>query len=641
MTNNPSPQHGTSGSAEHHLKDGMAFEQQGRFGEALAHYDAAVRLTPELARAHFLRGNLLLDRGDAELALEAYARALAYKPESAGTYYNVGNALQSLGRLEDAALAYRQAVALKPQFSDAKLALGKAEFDLALALYEGGRLEDAAARFRHALDIQPDMVDALGCLGVVLMGLKHYDSAVDCFRRVLKIQPKSVQAHNNMGSALKDLGRIDDALSSFRQALEIQPDHAETHSNLLFTHNFLADQSDALLMAEALRFGDLIARKARPSDAWTNLVEPGRRLRVGLVSADLRAHPVGYFLENVLAALAGLGAEGLLFFAYSGGQIQDGVTERIKAHCHGWLSAHGISDDMLAQRIREDAIDILIDLSGHTGENRLPLFAWKPAPIQVSWLGYFATTGVAAMDYLIADPWTLPQSEEINFTEKIWRLPETRLCFTPPALVLDVLPLPALANGYVTFGCFNNLAKMNDTVVARWAQIVLTVSDSRLFLMAAQLNDPSSRQQVISRFGLHGVGADRLILEGAVPRDEYLAAYQRVDIALDPFPYTGGTTTVEALWMGVPVLTMEGKSFLARQGVGLVMNVGLPNWVATNPNDYVASAALHASDLRSLADLRQGLRHQVLASPLFDAQRFAGHFEKSMRAMWRKWCEAR
>jgi predicted O-linked N-acetylglucosamine transferase (SPINDLY family) len=283
-------------------------------------------------------------------------------------------------------------------------------------------------------------------------------------------------------------------------------------------------------------------------------------------------------------------------------------------------------------------IDILIDLSGHTGDNRLPMFAWKPAPVQVTWLGYFATTGVAAIDYLIADPWTLPKSEESSFSETIWRVPETRLCFTPPAILLNVTPPPMLVNGHITFGCFNNLTKMNEQVVALWARILAAVPNSRLYLKARALGEVAVQQSVMKRFAEHGIDPQRLTLETYVPRANYLEAYNQIDIALDPFPYTGGTTTVEALWMGVPVLTLAGKQFLARQGVGLLMNAGLPEWVASDQDDYLSRAIAHASDMQRLASLRAGLRQQVLASPIFDASRFARYFEAALRGMWEKWC---
>jgi len=273
---------------------------------------------------------------------------------------------------------------------------------------------------------------------------------------------------------------------------------------------------------------------------------------------------------------------------------------------------------------------VLIDLSGHTAYNRLPLFAWKPAPIQVSWLGYFASTGVNEIDYLIADPWTLPESEGVYFTEKILRLPETRLCFSVPNVDVSVSPLPALSNGRITFACFNNLVKINDAVVGVWARILNALPDSRLFLKTKQLKDFFVRQNVIARFAAHGVGADRLILEGPVLRAEYFRAYHRADITLDPFPYTGGTTSAESLWMGVPVLTLAGASFLSRQGVGLLMNAGLPEWIAADADDYVVRALSHAGEVSSLAMLRGQLRQQVLASPLFDAKRFARHFEDAL-----------
>jgi predicted O-linked N-acetylglucosamine transferase (SPINDLY family) len=356
------------------------------------------------------------------------------------------------------------------------------------------------------------------------------------------------------------------------------------------------------------------------------------------VSGDLHGHPVGYFLDGVLTSLAAKFSANLELFAYATRACEDETSKRLRASCKAWHSALGLSDSALALRIREDGIDILIDLSGHTAGNRLPVFAWKPAPIQVSWLGYFATTGVAAIDYFIADPWTLPPDQEAFFTEKVWRLPETRLCFTPPSARVDVNVLPALSNGYVTFGCFNNLSKMNDAVVQLWARVLNAVPASRLFLKYQQLAEASIRQSTRERFAVHGIAADRLIFEDYVPRVNYLAAYHRVDIGLDPFPFPGGTTTVEALWMGIPVLTLSGERFLARQGVGLLMNAGLPEWIASDHDDYVARAVAHASDLQGLAALRARLRQQVLASPIFDAPRFAKHFEAALREMWLTWC---
>jgi predicted O-linked N-acetylglucosamine transferase (SPINDLY family) len=492
--------------------------------------------------------------------------------------------------------------------------------------------------YRRALEIDPDCVDAHNDLGVALHRLGQIDAAVASYRRVLEIRPEDVEALSNLGCALADLGRLGEAATTYGQALEIRNDYTLARSNLLFIHNYLADQSPAVLLAEARHYGEIVARQARPARAWRNVPDPERCLRVGLVSGDLRQHPVGNFLEGVLAALARHASGRLEFVAYPNHRLADEVTARIKASCGGWLPIEGLSDEQAAQRIRDDGIDILIDLSGHTSGNRLPLFAWKPAPVQAAWLGYLATTGVAAVDYLIADAWTLPAAAEACFTEKVWRLPESYLCFTPPAEKVAVGPLPALEKGYVTFGSFNNLSKMTDAVVALWARVLAAVPGSRLMLKAGQLGEASVRQGIIERYAALGIDAGRLTLLAQVPRPAYLLPFQDVDIALDPFPYPGITTSVENLWMGVPVLTLAGDSFLSRQGMGLLMNAGLPDWIAADGDDYVARAVALAGDLQRLASVRAGLRQRVLASPIFDAERFAGHFEHALRGMWQQWC---
>ncbi|MFI4979305.1 MAG: tetratricopeptide repeat protein, partial [Nevskiales bacterium] len=617
--------------AHAHYNLANALKNLGRLDEAEASYRLALKIDPHYAEAHNMLGGILKNLGRPDDAAASYCRALEIDPDFAWAHSNLGNTLQDLGRFDDAAASYRRAIAVLPDYAEAHNNLGH-------ALQNLRRFDDAMASYCRALEIKPDYAAGHINLGNLLLNIGRLDEAVASYRRALEIKPDSAEAHINLGGALKDLGRLEDAVASYRRALEISPDFAGAHSGLLFAHNYLADQPAATLLAEARRFGDSAARKAAPYKTWRNVPEPEKCLRVGLVSGDLGEHPVGYFLDSNLAALTSHAAGRLELIAYHSHFRTDALTERIKACCCAWHSVAGLSDARLAQLIRDDGIDILIDLVGHTAHNRLPLFAWKPAPVQASWLGYFATTGVAAMDYFIADPWTLPETEEVNFTEKIWRLPETRLCFTPPDADVDISPLPALTNGRLTFGCFNNLSKMNDAVVALWARVLHAVPQSRLFLKAPQLSEASVRQSVLEHFAAYRIGADRLLLEGPSPRRDYLATYSRVDIALDPFPYTGGATTAEALWMAVPVLTLAGERFLPRQGVGLLANAGLPDWIAADADDYVARAAAHAGDLPRLATLRAGLRQQVLASPIFDAPRFARHFEAALRGMWTTWC---
>ena len=617
--------------AESYFKQGIVMQELGLLDRAATYYRRALELSPELAEAHNNLGAVLNSLGKLDDSAASYRNALAIKPELAEAHSNLGNVLKAIGLYDEAVSCFRRALELKPDFAEMHSNLG-------VVFLEQRQLDEAEKCFRRALETKRDYADASNNLGITLNYSGRFDEAITCFRRAIEIEADYAEAHMNLGSVMKDLGRLEESLASTRRALEINPEQNQAYNNLLFIHNYLGDQPVGQLLADARRYGEVVAGKARRYTSWPNPPEPDRCLRVGLVSGDLCNHPVGYFLVGVLEALTLQAAGRVEIFGYANRPSNDETGKRIKACCRGWHSVLGLTDEALARRIREDAIDILIDLSGHTAHSRLPVFAWKPAPVQASWLGYFATTGVAEMDYFIADPWTLPPSEEALFTEQVWRLPETRLCFTPPDAEVEVGPLPALATGHVTFGCFNNLTKMNDAVVALWARVMAGVPGSRLFLKSQQIREVSVRRSLATRFAAHGIDPGRLILEDYVPRANYLAAYQRVDIGLDPFPYPGGTTTVEALWMGVPVLTLAGERFLSRQGVGLLMNAGLPEWVASSPDDYVARAVSHASDLQRLAALRNGLRQQVLASPIFDAKRFAQHFETALRSMWREWC---
>jgi protein O-GlcNAc transferase len=611
---------------------GLALTMQGK--DAQSALERAAQFLPEDAEVHCYLGNVLSDLGQHQKAIISYRRAIEINRNFAEPHYNLGNTQKNLNQFEEAILSYKGAVAINPNFAQAHNNLGIVQRDL-------NQLHDAIKSYRRALEINPNYGDAHFNLGNALKDLGEYQNAVASYRRALEIKPNYADAYSNLGNALLGLGKIHDAIASYDAALQINPDLTSSHSNLLFAQNYLSPQSHATLLSDAKRFGEMVARRAHPYTNWANRPNATRCLRVGFVSGDLREHPVGYFVECVLAAIASDMSDRLEIAAYLTNSYHDTLTERVKNYCHTWRSAVDLSDEDLARQIRDDNIDILIDLSGHTAHNRLAMFAWKPAPVQVSWLGYFATTGVAAIDYLIADPWTLPLTEESHFTETIWRLPETRLCFTPPDIHAEISPLPFLKNNFVTFGCFNNLTKMNDAVVALWAKILIATPTSRLFLKAESLNSTLAQHEIMRRFAAHDIGADRLILEGPSPRSAYVSEYNRVDIALDPFPFPGGATSAEALWMGVPVLTLAGDRFISRQGNGILINAGLSDWIATNPDDYVARAVRHAGNPRYLSVLRKDLRQQVLNSPIFDAPRFVRHFESALRGMWTQWCGQR
>jgi predicted O-linked N-acetylglucosamine transferase (SPINDLY family) len=593
-----------------------------RLTEAEAFYRGTLKLRADYAVAHYSLGNLLMEVKRLPEAEACYRNALQVNPDYPEVLNCLGNLLTQTRKLTEAEAYYRNALKLKPEYAEAHNNLGN--------LFVGNmRPSEAEACFRRALELNPGLSEAHSNLGLALSRLGRFEEAELSIQRALQIKPDFAEGHCNYGDVLISLGRLREAAACYRRALEIKPDYTEAYSNLLFSMNYTLDTA-SLHTEEARRYGMLVTQKAGfHFSSWQCPVRPNC-LRVGMVSGDLCEHPVGFFLEGLLS---NIDSNRIELYAYPTYHKIDELTARIKHNFVSWKPLLGLSDEAAAKMIHEDGIDILMDLSGHTAHNRLPVFAWKPAPVQVSWLGYFATTGVVEIDYVIADPYSFRETEQIQFTEEIWHLPETRCCFTAPKSAVQISPLPALNNHYVTFACFNNLNKMSDTVVAVWAKILDAVPGSRLFLKAEQLNKESARQVVIERFAAHGVAADRLILEGYVPRVDYLAAYQRVDIALDPFPYTGGTTSAEAMWMGIPVLTLAGDRIVSRQGVSLLMNAGLPDWIAADVEEYAARAVAHAGSLNDLASLRSRLRQQVLASPIFDSARFARHFESALFEM--------
>lgn len=644
----------------------FALERLGRLDEALDAYRRTVVVAPQMADAHNNLGNVLHKLERDEEALAAYGRAIALAPQTAPFRMNRGDVLRDLDRLDEAVSAYGDAIRLKPDLIEAHL-------NLAYVLAMTQRYDESVEICRAVVEMRPQEIRAYRSLATGLRHLARYDEAEQVYRRMLGMSPddakafvglaktqkeagRSREALLSVGQALKldpgfapainvcagillDTGRADEALDVYRRALALNPDGLfNVHSNLLLAMNYQAGASQDALLAEAKAFGARAARSARAQGTHDNVPDPERRLRVGLVSGDLGLHPVGFFLANVLEAVD---PDRLELFAYATAHRRDALNDRLRAAVSNWRDARSevLDDEALAQCIRDDGIDILVDLAGHTGGSRLPVFAWKPAPVQVGWLGYFATTGVSAMDYILADRWVLPPEEESHFVERPWRLPDAYYCFSPPEFEIEVGSLPAMQSGRITFGCFNSLAKINDHVIACWARVLDVVPGSRLMLKTKALGDPSVAADYRERFARHGIGSDRLIMEGASPRAEYLAAYNRVDIALDPFPFPGGTTSIEGLWMGVPVLSLKGGRFISHQGETILQNVGLPEWIAVDEEDYVAKAAAFAGDLAALAALRAGLRQRLLKSPLCDAPRFARNLEEAFRGMWRIWCE--
>jgi len=595
----------------------------GQFAQALEFVRKLVRRHPASSFAWNALGALLGQLGENAGAIEALERAARMAPSDGAVQKNLGGAYALAGRLEDSARAFQNALRLNPMDAGSYLGMGQV-----LAMRD--MLPVAAQFYRTAVQCDPDLHIAWRGLGTVLMTMGEIGESERSLRRALALAPGVAENHQMLGNLLAMLGRMEEARESLRECLAIDPAHLAARSNLLFLRQYVAPGPAGEELGEALAFARLARERARPYGSW-NCAADARPLRVGFVSGDLRSHPVGYFLEGMLSHLDPGRIEVL---AYSTSHMEDALTQRIRARFARWTTIAEMSDGQAAARIHGDAPHVLIDLSGHTAMNRLALFAWRPAPVQVSWLGYVATTGMPEIDYLLADPLTVPPGTEDLYVERIWRLAQTRFCFTPPAQDIEVSPLPALAKGHVTFGCFNTLAKLQDGVLQAWGRILREVPGSRLRLMARQLGDADVRSSLAARLDRAGIDAERFDLLGALPRGGYLAAYHAIDIALDPFPFTGGTTTAEALWMGVPVLTLDGVRLVERQGVGLLRCAGLSGWIARDPDDYVRRAVRLAGDPGELSRLRARLRGEVLASPVCNAADFAREFTGALLGMW-------
>jgi predicted O-linked N-acetylglucosamine transferase (SPINDLY family) len=501
---------------------------------------------------------------------------------------------------------------------------------LAQAQAENGETDQAVASYRSALELENDLAEAYRGLGAILFARQHYAEVITLCNEMIRARPDYHAAHADLGTALQACGRMDEAMVAYEQAVALNPQNLDARSNWLFCSNYTDGIAPQVIYEHAVAFSQYAGAHASPFAQWRCTNTP-TRLRVGLVSGDLRDHPVGYFLENVIANTDEARVEWL---AYSTVAQSDELTARLQTHVTKWTMLAGMSYEDSARCIHADGVHILIDLSGHTDKNILPVFTWRPAPIQVSWLGYFATTGLAEMDYFVADPVSVPVTEQRYFSEKIWSIADTRLCFSPPENAPDVAPPPSLANGYVTFGSFQKIPKITDVTLSLWAQILSTCPTACLRIQSGGLEDEVTRQALVERARLAGIEAGRLQLHQSESRSRYLATHSEVDILLDTFPFTGGTTTCEALWMGVPTVTLAGKNLVSRQGASLLGAAGLSDWVTESSQQYIDTAVQKASDTQALGSLRGGLRRQVQASPLYNAKLFSERFAEALWGMW-------
>jgi protein O-GlcNAc transferase len=652
--------------AEYHNNLGEALRALGELAAAIAAYREALRLRADFAEAHNNLGLVLHQQGELARAAKSLQRALTLKPDPE-TYCNLGNVFRDQASWGDAIKAYENALALSPQFAEAlnncgavlkqqgrtaeaiklfKRAIAvrpnyaEAYYNLAGALDAQGLRRDAISAYRRAIAVKPNFVEAHYNLALALQMEDKLGEAVATYEQALKLKTNDHEIENNLGHALLAQGRLEEAMAAFRRALALKPDFSDAHSNLLVCLNYSPDTTPADVFAKHLAWGEHHAVTLRPSRApYTNLRTPHRRLRIGYVSPDLRMHSVAFFIEPLLAAHD---HENYEIFCYANVTHPDAVTKRLQALTDQWRDIVQLSDEDAARVIRKDGIDILVDLAGHTAGNRLLIFARKPAPIQVAYLGYPNTRGVATIDCWLSDAHADPVGKtEDYYVEKVVHLPRGLNCYQPLAESPDVGPLPALRANHITFGSFNNVSKISESVIACWVKILIGVPTACLLLKARALADEQTRDRLRHAFAAHGIAPQRIDMLGRVVSGaEHLALYNRVDVGLDTFPYNGHTTTCEALWMGVPVITLAGITHAGRVGVSLLTQAGLPELIAESPEHYAALALELANDLPGLQGLRQGLRARLAASALCDAQGFTRALEAAYREMWVKYCES-
>lgn len=633
-----------------------------KYPEAVASFQHAIALKPDFASAIYNLGNIWQQCGDLGQAIACFQQALELNDDFIDARTNLGNVYQTLGRLDEAAACFREALRRNPVDTDAGFNLantlkqqGKldeavlffkyvleqdplrinAYNNLANILQDQNRFSDAISIYKHALCLDSGRADIFNNLGNAYRAQNWLEEASAAYRQVLLINPNFAEALNNLGNVLKDQARMSEALACYEKALDLNPRLADVYSNLLLTAQYMTTYSSAQLYALHLGFAERFEQPLRAFwPRYDNSNDPNRRLKIGYVSADFRDHAVANFMEPVIEHHDRNQVE---VFCYYNNVKQDSFTIRLMAAADHWLPCQGMSDEQLASRIRADGIDILIDLSGHSAGGRLLVFARKPAPVQLSYLGYIATTGLSAIDYRLTQIDVDPPGNEKFYSETLFRLSgDLWWCYRPSASMPEPTILPAIANGFVTFGATNNLGKLTSEVIALWSEILLAIPSAQLLI--AGVSSGFAQQELIERFTACGIGAERLRLHGRMPVHQFQELHAQIDIALDPFPYNGGTTSCDALWLGLPFVSMIGQSFVSRMGYALLKSIGLPELAAENSREYLAIACRLADDLPSLAKLRAGMRARIACSSLCDEVGFTRKLEMAYRTMWQTWC---
>ena len=613
------------------LRAALTHQQAGRLAQAAAIYEGILHEDPNHPGANHLLGLIAHQLRDPKRAESLIRRAIERSPAEPPFYNSLGEALRAQFRRQEAVACYRTAIRLKPDYIPALN-------NLSVTLLELADASGAAEAAQHVLRLDPRNVKAHNRLGVALNSLHHFAEAAAVLQAAVRLQPDYPNAYVNLGNAYSGLGDAEAAVASYREALRLKPTHSDVHSNLLFAINYLPHITPQQMIEEHRKFEIQHAAPLRATHRpHENDRNPDRTLRVGYVSPDFLSHPIAYFIEPILRHHDPARVEAI---CYSNVSLPDETTQRIRSQVppSNWQEIYGMPADDVAELVRRDRIDILVDLAEHTTDNRLLVFARRPAPVQATYLGYPQTTGLSAIDYKISqtllDP---PGQTEAFHSERIVRLPDTYFCYGPHPDTPPIGPGPS-DDVPITFLSVNGMLKVNADVLAVWARLLQRVPGSRLLLKGKGLETEAGRQRMASLCRAAGINADRFELHSPGPFIDFMNFFDRGHIALDPFPYNGGTTTCHTLYMGVPVITLTGPTALHRMGESVLTAIDLPDLVARSPDQYIDLAARLAEDPPRLRELRSTLRHRMEQSPVMDAGTFTRHLESLYRQMWRDWC---
>ncbi|MBF0194248.1 MAG: tetratricopeptide repeat protein [Magnetococcales bacterium] len=612
---------------------GAAYKEQGKLEKASFNFTKSITIKPDYDEAHSNLANVLFEQGKLEEAVESCEASIALNVNCASAYFNLGNVKNEQGKTDIAIVNYQKAIAINPNYADAL-------FNLGAVFQKDKKTLEATQCFKKVISINPSFANAHFSLAGVLYEAGEIDGSVASYKKTIKIKPDYEEAYLNLGAILNWQIKLEEAADCYKKAILLKPKDPAAYSCLFLCSQYMFNQTQENLFLMHKEFANvadnnlIVNKKSRNID-----VSIKRKLQIGLVSPDLGFHPIGYFMTGFFKYYSRKELEITCYADHK----NDELTQLLKSHCDNWVATDDISSDELAKVIARDNIDILIDLAGHTINNRLSTFAKKPAPIQMSWAGYVGTTGLPTMDWLIADKHYVPEDEDKFYTEKILRLPDSWVCYTPPWYVPDIAreqpQTTDIDNKQFILGCFANPAKINADMASVWAKILLKHPTAKLLLMYDKMDDAWNIKRVKNFFINEGVEQDRVIIEGKRPHRDFLARYNSVDLALDTLPYSGGLTTMEALLMGVVVVTTPGSTFAGRHAKSILYAVGLKELVAENLDEYVKLVSKLIDDPQRLQKLRQGLRERFLQSPLCDGQKFSNDFTHELRLIWKKWCE--